>query len=304
MPTRRRFLQTLGASAAGLALAPLAPLAASPADALRLVILHTNDTHSRIDPFPDGTYAGLGGVSRRARLVEQVRAAHEHVLLLDSGDIFQGTPYFNVFNGELEFRTMSAMRYDIATLGNHDFDNGVGGLTDMLPFAEFDFVSANYDVSGATEALRSRVAPYTIRQMGPVRVGIFGLGVAFEGLVLPALHEGVRYLDPVGVARETVAQLRAEGCHLVVALSHLGHRYETDRISDERLAAAVPGLDLILGGHTHTFLDEPVAVEHAHERPTLIHQVGFAGIWLGRIDVTFDRTGRITGLGGAVMPVA
>jgi hypothetical protein len=191
--TRRRFLQTLAASAAGVALAPASVLAAPASAAARLVILHTNDTHSRLDPFPDdgGRYAGLGGVARRARLVERVRQEHEHVLLLDSGDIFQGTPYFNLFGGEPEFRAMSAMRYDAATLGNHDFDNGVEGLVEMLPHAAFPFVSANYDVSAAPEALRERVAPYLIRQMGPVRVGIFGLGIAFERLVLPALHRGV-----------------------------------------------------------------------------------------------------------------
>jgi 5'-nucleotidase len=294
--TRRRFLQTLAASAAGVALAPASVLAAPASAAVHLVILHTNDTHSRLDPFPNdgGRYAGLGGVARRARLVERARQSHEHVLLLDSGDIFQGTPYFNLFGGEPEFRAMSAMRYDAATLGNHDFDNGVEGLVEMLPHAAFPFVSANYDVSGAPEALRERVAPYVIRQMGPVRVGVFGLGIAFERLVLPALHRGVAYLDPIPVARETVQELRRQGCHLTIALSHLGHRYEGDRVSDTVLAAAVPGLDLILGGHTHTLLEAAEAVPHTQDRPTLIHQVGFAGIWLGRVDVAFDRAGRVT----------
>lgn len=296
MPSRRRFLKTAAAAAAGTLLAPVASWAAPTAAAAHLVLLHTNDTHSRIDPFPDdgGRFAGLGGVARRAHLVERIRAAHEHVLLLDSGDIFQGTPYFNLFGGEIEFRTMSALRYDAATLGNHDFDNAVEGLVEVLPHATFPFVSSNYDVSGAPEALRERVRPYLVRQMGPVRVGIFGLGIAFERLVLPSLHRGVTYLDPVPVAREMVQELRRQGCHLTVCLSHLGHRYaDPARPSDLTVAAAVPGLDLILGGHTHTFLDVPEVVEHEHERPTLIHQVGFAGIRLGRVDVAFGPRGEV-----------
>ena len=121
---------------------------------VRLVVLHTNDTHSRMDPFPmdGGRFQGLGGAARRATLIRRVRDANEHVLLLDSGDIFQGTPYFNFFGGELEFRAMTAMGYDVATLGNHDFDNGVDGLVAMLPEAGFEFVSANYDVSGSALA--------------------------------------------------------------------------------------------------------------------------------------------------------
>lgn len=308
MLSRRHFLKTLAAASAGTALAPVSSWAA-PAGlgtaATGLVILHTNDTHSRIDPFPEdgGRYAGLGGVARRAQLVEEVRQAHENVLLLDSGDIFQGTPYFNLFGGEVEFRSMSEMRYDASTLGNHDFDNGVEGLVAMLPHATFPFVSANYDVSGAPRALREQVTPYLIRQLGPIRVGIFGLGIAFDRLVLPSLHVGVTYLDPIPVAREMVQELRRQGCHLVVCLSHLGHDYPEDRVSDTRVAAAVPGLDLILGGHTHTFLEEPVAVPHDHERPTLIHQVGFAGIWLGRIDVAFDRSGGVTSAQAGAMRV-
>jgi 5'-nucleotidase len=305
MPSRRQFLKTLAASAAGAALLPAAPLAAPAGRATRLVILHTNDTHSRIDPFPDdgGRYANLGGVARRARLISQIRSRHEHVLLLDSGDIFQGTPYFNLFDGELEFRTMSAMRYDAATLGNHDFDNGIEGLVAMLPHAEFPFISSNYDFAGAPDELRQRVQPYQVRHVGPLKVGLFGLGVDFDRLVLPSLHRGVTYLDPIPIAREMTRELRQQGCHLVVCMSHLGHSYETSRVSDRLVASAVPGLDLILGGHTHTFLEEAEVVQHEHDRPTLIHQVGFAGIWLGRIDVTFDAGGNVTAAAARPVPV-
>jgi len=311
---RRRFLKAVGRAAAGGLLAPGVlrgaslrgsaryPGAGGPIlhgnaphtrDGTRLVILHTNDTHSRMDPFPmdDGPFQGLGGVARRAGLIDRIRGENEHVLLLDAGDIFQGTPYFNFFHGEVEFRAMSEMGYDVTTLGNHDFDNGVDGLVEMLPHADFQFVSANYDVSGSS--LAGHVRPWTIREMDGVRIGIFGLGIAFQGLVLDQLHEGVRYTDPVIAARRAVSDLRAQGCALVICLSHLGYRYRDDRPSDDRLAQEVEGIDLILGGHTHTFMDEPDVHIHADGTETLVNQVGWAGMRLGRVDVLLETEGPV-----------
>jgi 5'-nucleotidase len=254
-----------------------------------LTILHTNDTHSRIDPFPmdGGPHQGLGGVARRAALIQQVRSEAANVLLLDSGDFFQGTPYFNFFGGEIEFKTMSAMAYDVATLGNHDFDNGVSGLVEMIPHATFEFVSANYDASGTP--LETHVRPWVIRELDGVKVGIFGLGIAFEGLVLASLHAGVRYSDPYEAARRAVSELRKEGCSFVICLSHLGYRYRGEIPSDTELAQRVGGIDLILGGHTHTFMDEPDVYVHAGGGRTVVNQVGWGGIRLGRIDVVFGR---------------
>ena len=267
-------------------------------DGVKLVVLHTNDTHSRMDPFPmdGGRFQGLGGAARRATLIRRVREANEHVLLLDSGDIFQGTPYFNFFGGELEFRAMTAMGYDVATLGNHDFDNGVDGLVAMLPEAGFEFVSANYDVSGS--ALNGHVEPYTIREFGGVKVGIFGLGIAFEKLVLASLHEGVVHTDPVATARGTCRELRERECSLIVCLSHLGYRYgDPARPSDRVLAAEVPGIDLVLGGHTHTFLDDPEVFDQGNNGFTVVNQVGWGGMRLGRIDIGFDSATRISAAG-------
>lgn len=318
---RREFLRALGlGGAAGLAgVEGLSPLTA-PRDragvrdlsygpllqdeGVRLVVLHTNDTHSRMDPFPmdGGRFQGLGGAARRATLIRRVREANEHVLLLDSGDIFQGTPYFNFFGGELEFRAMTAMGYDVATLGNHDFDNGVDGLVAMLPDAGFEFVSANYDVSGS--ALAGRVQPWTVREFEGVRVGIFGLGIAFEKLVLASLHEGVRYTDPIAAARAACRELRAEGCSLVICLSHLGYEYRTsDRPSDLTLAEAVPEIDLILGGHTHTFLDEAVVFGQGQTGFTVVNQVGWGGMRLGRIDVTLDGAQQTSGWAAAAYDI-
>ena len=275
------------------ALPPHPPVGPLISDSVQLVVLHTNDTHSRMDPFPmdGGPFEGLGGAARRATMIRRIRAANEHVLLLDSGDIFQGTPYFNFFGGELEFRAMTAMEYDIATLGNHDFDNGVDGLVAMLPEAGFEFVSANYDV--AQSALAGHVKPYTVREFGGVRVGVFGLGIAFEKLVLASLHEGVRYTDPIAAARAACTELRGLGCSLVICLSHLGYEYsDLARPSDRTLAAAVPDIDLILGGHTHTFLDEAVVFGQGSSGFTVVNQVGWGGMRLGRIDVTFDAVGQ------------
>ena len=269
-------------------------------DGVNLVVLHTNDTHSRMDPFPmdGGRFEGLGGAARRATLIRRVREANEHVLLVDSGDIFQGTPYFNFFGGELEFRAMTAMGYDVATLGNHDFDNGVDGLVAMLPEAGFEFVSANYDVSGS--ALAGHVEPWTIREFGGVKVGIFGLGIAFEKLVLASLHEGVVYTDPVAAARAACRELRDQGCSLIICLSHLGYRYgDRARPSDQTLAAAIPEIDLVLGGHTHTFLDDPDVFDQGRDGFTLVNQVGWGGMRLGRIDVRFDSTAQASATAAA-----
>ena len=286
---RRRFLRTLAAGSIGSTLLPLPALAA---DETRLVILHTNDTHSRIDPFPmdGGRNAGLGGVARRASLIKRIRAAQPNVLLLDSGDIFQGTPYFNFYHGEIEFRSMAAMGYDVATIGNHDFDNGVEGFVAMQPHATWDWVSANYDVAGS--AMEPFVKPYTIREIGGIRVGIFGLGIEFDGLVLASLHEGVSYNDPILAARTTARRLREEGCHLVIALTHLGHRSRGDRPSDTAVAQEVPEVDIVLGGHSHSFLDEPEVIRDA-AGTRIVNQVGFAGIRLGRIDLVVDPDRRV-----------
>src|SRR5690606_10854183 len=170
------------------------------------------------------------------------RKEEKHVLLLDAGDIFQGTPYFNVFGGELEFKLMSKMKYDAATLGNHDFDNGLQGLKDQLDHATFPFLSANYDFSKTI--LANTFAPYKIFNKGNVRVGVFGLGIALEGLVNKQLYKETRYLDPVGTAKEMVTELKDKECDLIICISHLGFEYESEMISDVKLAQQVSGIDL------------------------------------------------------------
>src|SRR5688572_14923767 len=215
-------------------------LARSSSERESLYILHTNHTHSRLKPFPDNdsTYAGLGGVARRAHLIRSFRRQHSNVLLLDSGDFFQGTPFFNMFAGEPEIRVMSALGYDATTLGNHDFDIKVSGLKNAMKHARFPLVVSNYDT--AKSEISSMVKPWIIFHRGPWRAGVFGLGIDFDKLVQAELHENISYLDPIPIARSMVQTLRQKKCDLVICLSHLGYRYQqSDRISDRVLAQTV-----------------------------------------------------------------
>ncbi|GAA4343517.1 metallophosphatase [Flaviaesturariibacter amylovorans] len=294
MYPRRKFLQQTALAAGSLLLSPaLARAAEAAADAApkRLTILHTNDTHSRIDPFPmdGGRNQGLGGVAARSALIRDIRAQEEHVLLLDAGDIFQGTPYFNIYKGEPEVRAMSAMGYDAATVGNHDFDAGIETLaTQFARHASFPMIVSNYDFSGTP--MEHLAVPYKIFRKGGLKIGVLGVGIKLDGLVPDNLTGGTRYLDPVQRANETAAELKRQGCDLVILLSHLGYKYDNERvISDRTLAPQTEGVDLIIGGHTHTFLDAPEVMKNKKGEDILINQVGFAGIQLGRLDFVFEK---------------
>jgi 5'-nucleotidase len=260
------------------------------ADIIKLTILHTNDVHSRVEPFPmDGSRnQGLGGAARRASVIKNIREKEDHVLLLDAGDIFQGTPYFNFFGGELELKLMSSMGYDGATMGNHDFDAGIEGFDKQLVHANFPFIISNYDVSDTV--LHGKTLPYKIYKKGGLKIGVFGLGIELEGLVPTTLYGATRYLDPLISARKMATILKLEmGCDYVVCLSHLGYKYQDQKVSDTILARETEHIDLIIGGHTHTFLDKPERLANRSGQAVFITQVGWAGIMLGRIDVYFEK---------------
>jgi 5'-nucleotidase len=257
----------------------------------KLTILHTNDVHSRIDPFPmDGSRnQGMGGVAARAAVIKQVRAQEEHVLLLDAGDIFQGTPYFNYYKGEPEIKAMTAMGYDACTIGNHDFDAGLENLSTQLRHASFPMLVSNYDFTATP--MEQKTAPYTILKKGKLKIGITGVGIEMDGLVPTALSGNTKYLDPIRSVNEVAAQLKMkEKCDMIICLSHLGFKYKDNKISDEILAKETEYVDLIIGGHTHTFLDEPVLYRNKKQSDVIVNQVGFAGIILGRLDFTFSAT--------------
>ncbi len=257
----------------------------------RLVILHTNDTHSRIEPFPeDGSRnAGLGGTARRATLIDKVRSENEHVLLFDSGDIFQGTPYFNFFGGELDIKLMTQMGYDATTMGNHDFDGGLENFEkQMREQGNFPVIISNYDFSDTV--MHDRHVTRRIYQKGDIKVGVTGVGIELNGLVSSNLYGATRYLDPILRATEEANILKHdEKCDLVVCLSHIGYKYDRVKVSDIHLAQNSESIDLILGGHTHTFMDTPDTYKNKNGDPVIIHQVGWAGMRLGKIDVTFER---------------
>ena len=288
MINRRRFLTSSAAFCAALIGMPrgFEPVSGyAPVDTV-ITILHTNDTHSQIDPLPSNDpNAGKGGVARRATFVKRIRKENPNTLLVDAGDVLQGTPYFNFYRGEVEYKAMSAIGYDVGTLGNHEFDNGVEALASALKFANFDVVSANYDVKGTV--LEDRVKPYVVKTLDGIRVGLFGLGVSPVSLITPANFKGVTYTDPVVSAREVVKTLREkERCALVVCMSHLGY-YENGQRGDTLVASQVDGIDFIAGGHTHTFMKEPVKQKQPCGAETLIFQVGKSGINVGRVDFTF-----------------
>ena len=290
MINRRTFLTTSAAFGATAAAFPRELLNATTADTV-ITILHTNDTHSQIDPLPaNDANAGKGGVARRATVVKRVRKENPNTLLVDAGDVLQGTPYFNFYRGEVEYKAMSAIGYDVGTLGNHEFDNGVDALAAALKFANFEVVSANYDVKGTV--LEQKVKRYVVKTVGGIKVGLFGLGVSPVGLITPDNFKGVTYIDPVVAARDVVKKLREEErCALVVAMTHLGY-YEDGKRGDSLVASQVDGIDFIASGHTHTFMKEPVIQTQPCGAKTVIFQVGKSGIYVGRVDFTF-RAGKL-----------
>ncbi|AZI22256.1 bifunctional metallophosphatase/5'-nucleotidase [Chryseobacterium taklimakanense] len=291
---RKEFLKIAGAGSLAMTLAPNLLLAKNNLFAdtpHKLTILHTNDQHSRIEPFDSsaGRNANQGGFARRAHLIKEIRKTENNVLLLDSGDIFQGTPYFNLFGGELEFKLMSMMGYDASTMGNHDFDNGLEGFVKVLPNAKFPFITSNYDFTNTI--VDGRTEKYKIFVKNGIRVGIFGVGIELDGLVGKKQYKETKYLNPVEIAQQYSAFLKNDKkCDLVICLSHLGYKYDNDnKVSDITLASQTENIDLILGGHTHTFLSEPQKYTNRAGKSVLINQVGFAGLLLGRLDFFFDK---------------
>ena len=286
MSNRRHFIKQSGLGAIGLSLIP--QLSFGNNKDIKLTILHTNDMHSHIHPFTSGRNKGLGGMAQRAALIKQIRKQEEHVLLLDAGDIFQGTPYFNVYGGELEFKLMSEMKYDAVTLGNHDFDNGLEGLKKQLPHANFPFLIANYDFSDTI--LKNTFKPYKVFRKGDLKIGVFGIGIELDGLVPKKLYQNTVYQDPISTANHYANLLKQkERCDLVICLSHLGFKYKGEKISDMTFAGQTRDIDLIIGGHTHTFLKNPVKQLNLDEKEVLINQVGWAGINIGKIDYHFSQ---------------
>ena len=286
---RRKFLKNTALASAAFAVPAILSAKNSKSDnKYLLTILHTNDVHSRLDPFAmDGSpNAGLGGVAARASVINQIRNEEENVLLLDAGDIFQGTPYFNIYKGEPEIKAMTMMGYDAATMGNHDFDGGIENFAHQLQHANFPIINCNYNFSNT--AMQGKTLPYKIFKKGGLQIGVLGVGIELQGLVPENLYGNTVYEEPISKANETAAILRKEGCDLIICLSHLGDKYDDVRASDEILARQSFDIDLIIGGHTHRLFQQPKKYTNKKNSEVLVNQVGWAGINLGRLDYIFN----------------
>ena len=256
----------------------------------KLTILHTNDMHSHIDPFPlnDSKYPGLGGMTRIASLIDKIKIKEKNVLLLDAGDIFQGTPYFNKYKGKLELQLMSEMGYAASTMGNHDFDNGVDGFSKFMHNAKFPFICSNYDFSKTK--IKDKILKYKVINIDNIKIGLLGIGIQLDGLVNENLYKGVKYIEPISTANKYAEFLKKEKkCNVIICLSHLGHEYKNDVISDIKLAQKTKNINVIIGGHTHTFLQEAKSIKNIDNKKVLVNQAGWGALSLGRLDLFFDK---------------
>ncbi|QWX85703.1 metallophosphatase [Cellulophaga sp. HaHaR_3_176] len=298
---RRKFISNTTATSAFVGLGGLSLNSCLSDNSKKITILHTNDVHSHIDAFPSShsEFPNMGGLARRATLVDSLRKENPHTLLLDAGDIFQGTPYFNFYGGELEFKLMSMLKYDAATIGNHDFDNGIGGLYAQIPNANFKLISANYDFSNTV--MDGHCKPYEVYIKDGIKIGVYGIGIELSGLVNKKMYKETAYLDPFEIALDTERLLKEEEkCDLIICLSHLGYQYTSDKPDDLKLAAKSKYTNLIIGGHTHTFLKKPTVIKNSVQENILVNQVGCFGINLGKIDFYFDSKKNISANGVSI----
>lgn len=251
-----------------------------------ITILYTNDTHARLDPFPKNSkeFAGLGGIARRASLIKKVRSMQKNVLLLDAGDVFHGTSWFDVYGGGVDLKLMTEMNYDAMAIGNHEFDRGPDGFAEVANQAGFPFLAANYIVRNTP------MAPFVQRQIvkefSGFKIGIFGLGIGFDGVIDRSLTGSVRAADPIRNADQITRYLKDSlRCDFIICLSHLGYHYSDSRVDDYDIARSVDDIDLIIGGHTHTFLETPTTIQKESGKSVYITQMGHGGVRLGRIDL-------------------
>lgn len=259
-------------------------------DVKELLILHTNDTHSRIEPIPvsdpNPEYAGKAGFVRRATLIKEMREKNKDLLLFDCGDFSQGSPYYNMFGGEVEVKLMNEMGYDAGTIGNHEFDFGLDNMARIFRMANFPIVCANYDVKGTV--LEGLVKPYVVLERDGVRIGVFGLSPVLEGLVQAHCYGGVVFKDPIEAAQQVADLLKEkEKCDLVICLSHLG--WQGEPYSDETLIPHTRNIDIVLGGHSHSYFDKTLFYKNLDGKEIPLQQMGKNAVYVGRMKVTLEK---------------
>lgn len=244
----------------------------------KITILHTNDTHSCIEPEKDGN----AGAVNRALLIESLRDSigKENILLLDCGDFSQGSLYYNCFKGDVEVEIMNAMGYDACTIGNHELDYGVENLARIAKLAKFEMLCANYTFDGT--ACEGLIKPYTVIERGGKRIGLFGLSPDPKGLVSKDNYTGITFISPVEAAKQCVEALKEQGCDAIICLSHLGWQIRNE-YNDERLVAETSGIDVIIGGHSHNYFEEPLIYKNSEGKDVIMQQMGKNGRFIGYI---------------------
>lgn len=256
---------------------------------LKFVILHTNDTHSQVEPTQKSTLStsDMGGYARRMGVISKIRSEEKNVLLLDAGDFSQGTPYFNFYNGRIEIDAINKMKYDAITLGNHEFDNGMDTLALILSKATVPVVCSNYDISQSVLALY--VKPYTILRKSGLKIGIIGLGVEPKSLIIESNYKGLIYENPIEIANKTAIFLKKqEKCDLIICLSHLGADQKEDVVNDFELAKKTRYIDVIIGGHSHSMIVGKKEL-NLDGKEVIISQMAKSGFYLGRIDLEMSK---------------
>jgi 5'-nucleotidase len=252
---------------------------------IKLVILHTNDTHSQVEPTEKSMLktSDMGGYARRMGVINQIREQEKNVILVDAGDFSQGTPYFNFFNGRVEIEAMNRMKYDAGTLGNHEFDNGIDTLAVILKNAKFPEVNSNYELDKTP--LKGMIKPYIVLIKNGLRIGIMGLGVNPKSLIFEKNYKGLEYNDPVEKANEISMLLKKkEKCDVIVCLSHLGADTTKMDVNDFDIAHKTRYIDVIIGGHSHSMITNTTE-KNADGKSIVIAQMGKSGLYLGRVDL-------------------
>ncbi len=290
---RRRFIKNIAAGGIGIGLGTVPFELLAKDDFATISILHTNDLHCHIEPFT-GTnerYANKGGLARISEMAKRYKTENPDTLLFDAGDMFQGTPYFNYYKGELMLQVMSAAGYDAGTIGNHEFDNGLQGILDPLPHAQFPIINSNYDFSDTI--LAGKFPRWKIFKKSGIKIGVYGLGVELKGLVADKNFGKTVYNNPLQVATEMEYFLKNEkNCDLVICLSHLGLHKNEEEISDYVLASETATTDLIIGGHSHTWLEKPMIRKNRAGKDVIVNQAWWGGLVMGKIDFVFERSSK------------
>lgn len=290
---RRGFIRniTIGAAGAGLGFSPYHAIASQRVNVIS--ILHTNDLHCHVEPFIANSSNGNpeGGLARISGMVKNLKAENPGVLLFDAGDMFQGTPYYNYYKGEIILKLMTEIGYDAGAIGNHEFDDGMENILKSLPHAGFPIINSNYDFSDTI--LAGQFPQYKIYKKSGIKIGVYGLGIELNGLVADKNYGKTIYHDPLKTAKEMESFLKNDkACDLVLCLSHLGFKYRESKVSDHVIAAETSMTDLIIGGHTHTYLEKPVEMKNKAGKQVIINQASWGGLVLGRVDFVFEKSGK------------